>query len=163
MWHTWIFPSGLERCISSFLLLIRPFFPNPAVGHSFWSGTQLRTVCRYGFWLCGDPDMKNALSLMVKCEVWNLLGRLVCDDIGAPGGTRHAQHSLIYTMMDFVIWPFASCCIMGRNRRGDRVDKKVKQQRNKLSLWQLLTITDWQVIWLTSVLVDCGHGAVSWD
>lgn len=41
--------------------------------------------------------------------------------------------------------------------------KTVKQQRNTLSLWQLLTITDCQGISLTSVLVVGGHGTVSWD
>lgn len=38
-----------------------------------------------------------------------------------------------------------------------------KQQIHKLSLWQVLTIIDWQVILLTSVLVVGGKGAVSWD
>lgn len=39
----------------------------------------------------------------------------------------------------------------------------VKQPINALSLRQLLTIIDWQVISLTSVLVFGRHGAVSWD
>lgn len=39
----------------------------------------------------------------------------------------------------------------------------IKQWRNKLSLWKLLTITDWQVIWLTTGLVVVGHGAAPWD
>lgn len=41
--------------------------------------------------------------------------------------------------------------------------KTVKQQKNTLSLLQLLTIIDCQVILLTSELVVGGHGAVSWD
>lgn len=48
------------------------------------------------------------------------------------------------------------------NMRGSKVRKATKQQINKLPSWQLLTIIDWQVILLTSVLVG-GHGAVSWD
>ena len=43
------------------------------------------------------------------------------------------------------------------------MEETVRLQINKLSLWQLLTIIDCQVISLTSVLVVGGHGAVSWD
>lgn len=57
-----------------------------------------------------------------------------------------------------------SCCyVLCRSMRGNKVRRMAKQQINKLSLWQVLTVIDWQVILLTSILVVGRQGAVSWD
>ncbi len=74
-----------KKRINFFLCLIPLFSRSSSLGHTLLSGKQLRASVLTSVQLCGDTAMKNALCLMGKCEVWNLPGRQVCDDIGAPG------------------------------------------------------------------------------
>lgn len=93
--------------------------------------------------LCGD-------AAMIKCSPFN-------------GRAETSRRRRSVTTLVLPSWGPSCCYVLCRSMRGNKVRRTPKQQINKLSLWQVLTIIDWQVILLTSVLAVGGQGVVSWD
>lgn len=132
---TWYFswPPGVSACVYLYIIFI--YF------HTWSSLCTAHTIWKKKKW-----KNKKASSIMGRRDVWNLQGK------AGPRWQRWGR------------WGGRGCHTFGLETRGEvRWGETVKPQINKLSLQQLLTIINWWVISLTSVLAVGGHGAVSWD